>query len=189
MAEIVCPEFVDALDTNNCLENYAGLGSDIYVGVKGDLATPMTMTDGTYSTPTFKSGKGLYKVQCADDKEQIKGSSLGYKKGFELTCNFAYDAVNAFSQKLSRAFNNNKIFIIAIDGDKSQIMYDPNRNVKFDNGGIASDTGAAAADDRQTTYECKLSPVLYDHLYVTAPVGGWDSLLASAQTSDDDEGE
>lgn len=185
MADIVtCPQLVDALDENDCLENLAGLGTDIYIGLKADLESPMIFDEatGAYSTPVFKAGKGLYKVQCADDKQQIKGSSLGYQKGFELTCNFVYASVNELSQKLSRAVNNLKIFVIAVDGKKSLIMYDPSRNVKFDNGGIASDTGAAASDDRQTTYECKLSPVLYDHLYVKAPESnGWDSLLASAK--------
>ena len=82
---------------------------------------------------------------------------------------------------MARAINNNDIFIIAKDGDVSQIIYDPNRKVKFDSGAITTDTGAAASDDRITTYEAKLSPVYYPNLYVTEPSegAGWDSLLAS----------
>ena len=61
-------------------------------------------------------------------------------------------------------------------------MYDPNHRVKVEQGGIASDTGAATSDDRQTTLEFHLNGVLYQNLYVTAPdKGGWESLLASAQ--------
>ena len=58
-------------------------------------------------------------------------------------------------------------------------MYDPYKRVKVDSGGISSDTGAAASDDRQTSLELKLNGVKYQNLYVTAPETGWDSLLAS----------
>ncbi len=53
--------------------------------------------------------------------------------------------------------------------------------MKVEQGGIASDTGAATSDDRQTTLEFHLNGVLYQNLYVTAPADGWDSLLVSAQ--------
>ena len=78
--------------------------------------------------------------------------------------------------------NNLNIGIIVPDGNTgdTQIMYDPNRRVKAEQGGIKSDTGAATSDDRQTTLEFHLNGVLYDNLYVTAPNDGWDSLLASA---------
>lgn len=179
----LCPELLDMYSENDCLENLPGLGSDVYIGLKSDLAEPMTLTDGVYSTPKFKEGKGLYIMQCKDDKQQIQGSSLGPNGAFELTCNFSYGAVNEFSQKMSRAINNLRIFIIAIDGEKSQIMYDKNRNVRFDQGGITSDTGMAATDTdtRLTNYSAKLAPVIYDHLYVQEPEEGWNSLLASAQ--------
>ena len=83
---------------------------------------------------------------------------------------------------MSRAANNLDIFIIVTGkgNDKTQIMYDPNVKVKFDNGGIKTDTGAKIGDERKTTYEAKLSGVLYPNLYVTDPASdGWDSLLAS----------
>ncbi len=181
MASVTCPQLVDVLNEDECLENLAGLGTDIYIGLKSELTAPLTATDNSYSTPSFTSGKGLYKVQCADEKQQIKGSSLGRRKGFELTCTFVVDSVNPAAGKLARAINNNDIFIIAKDGDVSQIIYDPNRKVKFDSGAITTDTGAAASDDRITTYEAKLSPVSYPNLYVAEPSegAGWDSLLAS----------
>lgn len=181
MASVTCPQLVDVLNENECLENLAGLGTDIYIGLKSELTAPLTATDNSYSTPSFTSGKGLYKVQCADEKQQIKGSSLGRRKGFELTCTFVVDSVNPAAGKLARAINNNDIFIIAKDGEVSQIIYDPSRKVKFDSGDITTDTGAAASDDRITTYNAKLSPVSYPNLYVTEPGedAGWDSLLAS----------
>lgn len=176
-----CPTLLDVLSSEDCMENLAGLGTDVYVGLKEDLTAPLTLTDNEYNTPAFKSGTGLYKVQCKEDSQQIQGSSLGRRKGFELTCNFVIESVNKLSSKLGRALNNLDILIIAVepDGSGSQIMYDPNRKVTFDNGGIASDTGAASSDDRQMTCAAKLSPVKYPNLFVTAPTEGWDSLLAS----------
>lgn len=179
-----CPQLLDILNADQCLENLAGLGTDIYLGLKSELSSALTATDNEYSTPVFQSGKGLYKVQCKDDSQQIQGSSLGYRKGFELTCTFVVDSVNANAGKLARAINNQDIFIIAKDNEVSQIIYDPTRKIKFDSGAIKTDTGAKADDDRTTTYEAKLSPVNYPNLYVKEPNdGGWDSLLASATTA------
>ena len=62
-----CPELVDVLNENECLENIPGMGNNVYIGLKSDLAAPLTLTGSTYSTPTFKSGKGLYKVEASDD--------------------------------------------------------------------------------------------------------------------------
>lgn len=177
---VTCPQLTDILNDDECLENLAGLGTDIYIGLKSELSDPLTATDNLYSTPQFTSGKGLYKVQCKDDAQQIQGSSLGYRKGFELTCNFVVDSVNPAAGKLARAINNRDIFIIAKDGNYSQIMYDPSRKVKFDSGGITTDTGTTPDSDRQSSYAAKLSPVDYPNLYVSEPSeGGWDSLLAN----------
>ncbi len=179
MAQNTCPQLVDILNSEQCLENLAGLGTDIYIGLKSELSAPLTATENSYSTPVFTSGKGLYKVQCKEDSQQIQGSSLGYRKGYELTCTFIVDSVNPAAGKLARAINNQDIFIVAKDNDLSQIIYDPTRKVKFDSGSIKTDTGQKAEDDRTTTYEAKLSPVLYPNLYVTEPTEGWDSLLAN----------
>lgn len=179
VTKVTCPQLVDVLNSNECLENLAGLGTDVYIGLKSELTAPLTATENSYSTPAFQVGKGLYKVQCADDKQQIKGSSLGPRKGFELTCNFVIDSVNPAAGKLARAINNNDVFIVSKDGEHSQIIYDPNRKVKFESGAITTDTGAAASDDRVSSFEAKLSPCFYPNLYVEEPEEGWDSLLAN----------
>ena len=177
---VTCPQLVDILNDDECLENLAGLGTDIYIGLRSELSEPLVATENLYATPKFASGKGLYKVQCKDDAQQIQGSSLGYRNGYEITCTFVVDSVNPAAGKLARAVNNRDIFIIAKDGKYSQIMYDPNRKVKFDKGGITTDTGTTSDSDRQSSYVGKLSPVNYPNLYVTEPAsGGWDSLLAS----------
>lgn len=178
--QVTCPQPVDFLNDDECLENLAGLGGTIYIGIKSELKSPLIATENNYSTPEFDSGKGLFKVQCKDDSQQIQGSSLGYRKGFEQTCTFVLDSVNAAAGKLARAVNNRDIFIIAKDNKVSQIMYDPDRKIKFESGGIKTDTGAKPEDDRITTFEAKLSPVGFPNYYVTEPTaGGWDSLLAN----------
>ena len=81
--------------------------------------------------------------------------------------------------KLGRAFNNLDLAYIVPDGDDYQILYDPQRKVKYDSDGITFDTGKAAADDRRSTFVAMLQPVKYGLNYVKAPADGWDSLLAS----------
>ena len=188
MTNVVCPTLADLLSKNQCLENFAGLGTNVYVGLKEDLQQPMTQTDGEYSTPKFKAGKGLYKIECKEDTVGIKGSSLGRRKGYSLELAFSLESVDKETAKVARAINNLDIFVICEDGDVSQIMYHPQHKITADSGGIASDTGQKAEDDRKITFTLKLSPVTHCNEFVTAPdTGGWDSLLASAATGRSDE--
>ena len=81
--QVTCPQLADVLNENECVENRAGVGVTIYLGLKSELAAPLTATENMYSTPAFQTGKGLYKVECKDDTNQIQGSSLGYRKGLD----------------------------------------------------------------------------------------------------------
>jgi hypothetical protein len=166
MAEVICPTLEHILNADQCNENLAGLGEVVYVGVKADLAAPLTATDNVYSEPSFKAGKGLFKIECADETQGITGGSLGYRKGFKQTLEFAIDAVNKIIAKTGRALNNLDLFFIVPDGEEFQIMYDPNRKCKADADGIQSNTGKAAADERQTTCTFTLQPVKYSNFYV-----------------------
>ena len=177
--EVACPEFVEVLNENQCGENFAGVSSSVYFFVKSDLEAPLTLTDCTYSTPKFKSGKGLYKLDCGEDKNKITGTSLGYRGGFRQTFDMTADLVNKATSLLGRAVNNLDIGIIIEDGSVSQIMYDPQRRVKFDNDGIQTDTGAQSSDERTLHLVATLGPVKYLNLFVETPSGGWDSLRAS----------
>ena len=166
MAEVTCPTLEHILNADQCNENLAGLGEVVYVGVKADLAAPLTATHNVYSEPSFKAGKGLFKIECADETQGIIGGSLGYRKGFKQTLEFAIDAVNKIIAKTGRALNNLDLFFIVPDGEEFQIMYDPNRKCKADADGIQSNTGKAAADERQTTCTFTLQPVKYSNYYV-----------------------
>ena len=48
MASVTCPQLVDVLNEDECLENLAGLGTDIYIGLNSELAAPLTATDHNY---------------------------------------------------------------------------------------------------------------------------------------------
>lgn len=166
MPTVTCPTLEHILNADQCNENLAGLGEVVYVGVKADLAAPLVATENVYSEPAFKTGKGLFKIECADETQGITGGSLGYRKGFKQTLEFAIDAVNKIIAKTGRALNNLDLFFIVPDGDEYQIMYDPNRKCKADADGIQSNTGKAAADERQTTCTFTLSPVKYMNYFV-----------------------
>ncbi len=169
---------VNILKADECLENLAGISADVYVGIKSDLEAPMTAEENVYSTPTFASGKGLYKIQGKNEAQKVSFSSLGPRKGYDLGITIVIESLNKVSSKASRALNNLDLFFIVKDGDESLIIYDPNRRCEADNGGIAGDTGDTADSDRQATCEFHLKPVKYPLLYVTEPAqGGWDSLM------------
>lgn len=164
-----CPAMAHYIESTNCMENFAGVGSVVYVGIKSDLAGKLTATNQTYTLATtdFNTGKGLFKIECKNDVNQIKGESRGQKSGYELTYDFTIDANNKDTAAICRALNNLDFFLIVPDGDEYQIMYDANRRVTIDSGGITTDTGQKAEDDRITTVSVKLSRQKYPNYYVT----------------------
>ena len=169
---------MNILKSDECLENLAGISADVYVGIKSDLEAPMTAEENVYSTPTFASGKGLYKIQGKNEAQKVSFSSLGPRKGYDLGITIVIESLNKVFSKAARSLNNLDLFFIVKDGDESLIIYDPNRRCEADNGGIAGDTGDTADSDRQATCEFHLKPVKYPLLYVTEPAqGGWDSLM------------
>lgn len=175
-----CPTLGNILASEECLENLAGLGSVVYVGNKADLNGALqtkTGEDNVYlleyggtgseSSASFKTGKGLYKFDCKEEAEKYAFSSLGRRKGYEITGTLVLEAVNQATAKILRAMNNLDLFIIFQDNDgKLLIVYDPKRKMEADSGGIAGDTGDTPDSDRQITLEYKLSPVVYAMYYV-----------------------
>ena len=180
MPQSICPTLGHILASNECMENLAGVGSVVYIGVKGDLTSPMTATKNRYTTPVFAAGKGLYRLDCKEEAQKYAFSSLGRRKGYEITGTLVLEAVNEKTAEILRAMNNLDLFLIFVDNDgNSLIVYDEKRKMEADSGGIAGDTGDTPDSDRQITLEYKLSPVAYPMYYVTEPTtGGWDSLLA-----------
>lgn len=162
----------------------AGLGNVAYAFIKGDLSAPLTRTGVKYSTPAFKDGKGLYKFELQDQMQGIVGESLKKRQGFKQTFEFAFEAVNEVISKNARALNNLDVCFIVPDNEGFQIMYDPYHDVKFEDGGIKTDTGKASNDERQTTCTATLEPVIHPNFWVDPPAGGFETLLAGSSSSD-----
>ena len=112
MPQVNCPTLGNILASNECLENLAGVGSVVYVGVKGDLSAPLSATDNQYGLPTFKAGKGLYRLDCKEEAQKYAFSSLGRRKGYEITGTLVLEAVNKDTAKILRAMNNLDLFLI-----------------------------------------------------------------------------
>ena len=166
------------LKSEECLENLAGISSTVYAFIKSELEAPLTATDNVYTAPTFASGKGLYKIEAKNEAQKLAFSSLGPRKGYELTLTVVIEALNKAFSKVGRALNNLDLGFIVRDNDESLIMYDPDRRCEAPSGEISGDTGDTADSDRQATCNFHLKPVKYPMLYTTEPEQGWDSLLA-----------
>ena len=179
-----CPALANYRAGDDCLENIAGLGEVAYIGLRSELKKALTATDNTYSltaTDFIDGAKRLVKVELKEESQKIASESQGKRKGFKLTGTIVFDAVNAEVAKLARALNNLDIFVILPGDDEAQILYDPNKKIRIESGGLTSDTGAAAGDDRVTTVKLTLGPVIYPNLFVTVPEGGFDTLVGPAQ--------
>ena len=167
MANSQCPQMKHILRGEQCTENLAGLGMTVYVGVKSDLSTQMTANENTFTTPTFKEGKGLYRIDCKEEANSIVGSSGGMNGGYNQTLNFTVEHVNKDTAKLSRVVNNSQdAFYIVEDGDEIQIMYHPKNKVQIDSGGVESNTGDTADSDRQMTVAVQLKKCRYSNTYL-----------------------
>lgn len=167
-----CPSLINYSAGDDCLENLAGLGEVAYVGLRSDLKNPLTLTGNVYSGLDFKDGKGLVKFDLKEDSQKIEGSSNGKRKGYNLTATLVFDAVNRKTSLLTRALNNlGDLFLIMPDGDDIQIMYDPNKKVHADSGGITTTTGDTPDSDRITTAALILGPVKYGNLFLDLPTG------------------
>ena len=178
-----CPELKDLLAANDCLENFGGLGVNVYVFVKSDLKAPLASTkDNDYaalSKESFNTGKGLYKFECKENSQGFTYESLGPKKGFKQQVDFVIEAVNAETAKVGRALNNLYCGFIFQDGDNNIIAYDSKHKFEFASGGIKGDTGKKADDDRSVTVSGSLQPTAFGYYNIPTPESGWDSLLAT----------
>lgn len=197
-----CPVFKDFILSSQCEESSGGVASYMYVGLKDDLNAPLTPSadnPAIYSafvapsstgsvTPTFKTGKGLYKFDLKQKANGIKGSSIGPKKRFKQTFTGVIEAVSPEAAEIARALNNLDYFIIVPDGERNQIMYAKDFRIEAAADGINTDTGMAPEDDRVLNLSLELQPVNYPNTFIEAPTGGWDAFLASAQEDDDSAG-
>lgn len=189
MPQVNCPTLMHYNAGDECLENLAGLGEVAYIGLRSSLKSDALTANGdtyTMSSTPFKDGAPkLFKLDLKEESQKVAGESQGKRKGFNITGTMVFDAVNARVSELARSLNNLDWFAIFPDGDEAQILYDPNKKIRIDSGGLTTDTGAAAGDERITTVNFILGPVKYPNLFVTLPNGTtWDDLLDDEGSSD-----
>ena len=181
-----CPKPMDILASNDCLENFGGLGVNVYAFNKADLVAPLKPEKNVYpalSSESFKSGKGLVKFECKENSQGHTWESLGRRKGFKQQLDYVLESVDAASAEVARALNNLDLGYIAQDGDKSIIVYDEQHKFEYASDGIKGDTGKKAEDDRMVELSGTLQPTTYGRYEIAAPAEGWDSLLASKASS------
>ena len=177
-----CPEIKDILAANECLENFGGLGVNVYVFIKGDLKAPLKAEKNIYPALTaesFNTGKGLYKFECKESSQGHSFESLGRRGGYKQQIDYVLESVNAASAEVARALNNLDLGYIFQNGDKSIIVYDSQHKVEYASGGIKGDTAKKVDDERSVTCSGTLQPTIYGRYEIAEPEGGWDSLLAS----------
>ena len=183
---VTCPEIKDILAANDCLENFGGLGVNVYAFNKADLAAPLKPEKNIYpalSSASFKSGKGLYKFECKENSQGHTFESLGRRKGFKQQLDYVLESVSAETAEVARGLNNLDLGYIIQDGEKSIIVYDPQHKFEYAADGIKGDTGKKAEDDRMVELSGTLQPTTYGRYEIAAPAEGWDSLLASKASS------
>lgn len=177
-----CPEIKDILAANECLENFGGLGVNVYIFIKDDLANPLKAEKNIYpalSSESFKSGKGLFKFVCKENSQGHTWESLGRRKGFKQQLDYVLESVNADSAEVARGLNNLDLGYIVQDGEKNIIVYDEQHKFEYASGGIKGDTGKKSDDDRMVELSGTLQPTTYGRYEIATPEAGWDSLLAS----------
>lgn len=183
MAQIAtCPQLNDILAANECLENFGGLGVNVYVFLRGDLKAPLKAEKNVYptlSTESFNTGKGLYKFECKESSQGHIFESLGRRNGFKQQLDFVLESVDAASADVARGLNNLDCGYIVQDGEKSIIVYDSQHKFEYAEGGIKGDTGKTPSDDRNVSFSGTLQPTTYGRYEIAEPEDGWDSLLAS----------
>lgn len=182
-----CEELLHVRASEQCAENFAGIGSVIYYGLKDDLSSPLVEDGPEFKTLAFKAGKGLYRIDCKEEANSIVGSSGGQNRGYIQTLNFTADYVNRDTAKLARVINNRRdLFFCVEDGDDIQIMYHPKNKIEIESGGIESNTGDTADSDRETKFAVQLKRCKYSNTYlVLGESQTLEGLLVDSSSSSD----
>ena len=129
-----CPEIKDILAADECLENFGGLGINVYAFIKDDLVSPLKPEKNIYTTlssESFKSGKGLYKFECKENSQGHTWESLGRRKGFKQQLDYVLESVNDDAAEVARGLNNLDIGSIVQDCETSIRVYDPHHNHQY----------------------------------------------------------
>lgn len=175
MAKEQCPVLLDISNEDQCLENFAGLGTVGYFFMKDDIDKSKLVANKNvyaWAEDTFKEGKGFFRVELKTGSQSFSGASLGQNKGFSITGQQIIQVVNEKVAQFCRALNNTDWGLVIADGESGwQILYSPTYKVTMDANAVQTATGSQASDDRVTTLAPVLQPVKYPNLFVEFPEG------------------
>lgn len=180
MAVTQC-DLADLAANDACTEQFSGISTTIYIGFKSELkapvemkASPAAIEDYAHLAETpgfvFNTGKKFYKWEIATDSGQYTYKSNGQNKGFLQTLQFKVDTQDAQVSQMLRVLNNHKdAFILFPEGDKYIAMYNKDRNIKIDDGGISGDSGTTIESESGVTISVSV-PSIVPKLYYAGTV-------------------
>lgn len=150
--------------SDNCSENYSGIGTSVYVAFVDDLETPVEYSDTMAGFDgeadfTFKKGKGFYQLDIKKKSGKVTAESNGQGKGFTNVLTFVMNQNMEDMALISRAMNNVDTLWAAADGKGSYYMiYDKNFAPEV---AISADTGDAPDSDNGFTVTVTGTPMRY----------------------------
>ena len=103
-----CEELLHVRASEQCAENFAGIGSVIYYGLKDDLSSPLVEDGPEFKTLAFKAGKGLYRIDCKEEANSIVGSSGGQNRGYIQTLQQQKETLEKADKALDQAIKDLK---------------------------------------------------------------------------------
>lgn len=192
MAKKTLCDFADITSASTCGESIAGIATTIYIGFKNDLESmpkfkeseegdeDMSAFASVDDTTGFEfvTGKCFHKWEIDTDSGQLTSTSVAQQKGFTNQLVFKIAEMTPQISALLRVLNNRKDAFIAIpEGDKYKMIYNPDRNIKIDSGGISYDSGTTPDSESGTTVTISVpapAPVIYyaGEVSTTPAVGG-----------------
>jgi len=189
-----CPTLKDFIIADSCSENFGGMGTTVYVFKRSELndnAFTLETVDNvtkeatyTLDASPFNSDGKLWKFECKRESQEVKGESQGFRKGFIITATFIIETVSEDSSVIARALNTGDLGFILLDSDgKFQLLFDKTQRCEIESGGLTTDTGATATDDRQMTVNVKLGPVSYPNLFLNETKAELDRLAQVTKSS------
>lgn len=192
MAKKTLCDFADITSASTCGESIAGIATTIYIGFKNDLKSlpqfkeseeadeDMSAFASVDDTTGFQfaTGKCFHKWVIDTDSGQLTSTSVAQQKGFTNQLVFKIAEMTPNISALLRVLNNRKDAFIAIpEGAKYKMLYNPDRNIKIDSGGISYDSGTTPDSESGTTVTISVpapAPVIYyaGVVSTTPAVGG-----------------
>lgn len=162
---MACTPFSIKRTSTECSENYAGIGTRVYVALVEDLKddvlpaydeTKARFTDDSFQ---FDENKGFYAIDIKKKSGKVTFESNGFGRGFSNVLTFVVDSNMESMALLSRIVNNVDTLWLASDGKGDfYVLYDPVFSPDIT---ISGDTGDAPDSDSGITVTVTASPMKY----------------------------